>query len=52
MKKSRQIHRIRRLSRLQALHGRDVLPPTSPALLPKDPAGRVPRAKPATGADQ
>ncbi|MGD0392381.1 MAG: hypothetical protein ABSC41_07030 [Acidimicrobiales bacterium] len=52
MRKSRQIQRIRRLSRLQGLHRRDLLPPTSPVLLPKKPGGRVRRAKPGTGADQ
>jgi hypothetical protein len=52
MKKKTQIRRIRRLSRLQGLHGRDVLPPSSPALLPQAPGGRVPTSKRGTGADR
>ena len=42
MTKRGQIRRIRRLSRLQGLHSRDVLPPGSPALLPKPPVRRDP----------
>ena len=45
MKKGRQIRRIRRLSRLQELHGRDVLPTRFPALLPETGGPQTPDAR-------
>ena len=52
MKKSGRTHRIRRLARLQGLHGRDVLPSKSPELLPKPPDPRPPASGDGKGTDR